>query len=175
MRRLARWVAAPLEAADPPGTADAIVVLGAPLSPGGGLSPVVAERVAAAVALWRVGAAPLVCVTGGPSRGTTEADAMALALREVGVPERALRVERAARSTFDNARLTAALLRPEGVRSVWLVSQPFHLRRARWLFRRAGFEPRAHRIDGGLQDDDAWRALRWSAREYAAWLRALAR
>ena len=154
--------------------ADAIVVLGAPLR-GGALSAVGRERVDAALALWRAGAAPLVCPTGGATRGAAiaEADAMAEALRAGGVPDAALRVERRARTTAENATEVAALLAPEGVRTVWIVTQPFHLRRSCWLFRRAGLEPWPWRIEGGLQERDRARALRWIAREYAAWARAL--
>lgn len=176
IRRLAaRVLAAPLERSAPAGAADAIVILGAPLTPDGLLSDVLRERVFAGFELWRGGAAPLVCVTGGPSRGRTEAEAMAEALRDLGLPPAALRVEPAARSTEENGTRVAALLGPEGVRSVWVVTQPFHLRRACWLFRRAGLEPRGWRIDGGLQDRDPERALRWITREYGAWARALVR
>jgi uncharacterized SAM-binding protein YcdF (DUF218 family) len=163
---LARLLGVPLEIRDAPGPADAIVILGAPTG------PVLDERVLAGLALWRAGAAPKICVTGGASRGCVEADAMAEALRAHGVPDDALIVEPTARTTAENAARVAALLAPGAV--VWLVSQPFHLRRARWLFRRAGLAPRCWRIDGGLQDQDARRALRWIGREYAAWLRALA-
>jgi len=170
--RLARLAGAPLEVRDPPGAADAIVVLGAPLTRDARLSPVLDERVQAGLALWRAGAAPRICVTGGASRGGVEAVAMAEALRGHGVPDHALIVEPTARTTAENAARVAELLGPG--RAVWLVTQPFHLRRARWLFRRVGLAPRCWRIDGGLQDQDARRALRWIGREYAAWLRALA-
>jgi uncharacterized SAM-binding protein YcdF (DUF218 family) len=137
---------------------------------------VLRERVDAGAALWRAGAAPRLCVTGGPSRGgRTEADVMAEALLERGVPAAALRIEREARTTAENATRVAAMLRPEAVTRVWLVSQPFHLRRARWLFRRAGLDAWGYRIDGGLQDRDPARALRWVTREYAAWARCVVR
>jgi uncharacterized SAM-binding protein YcdF (DUF218 family) len=173
-RVAARVLGAPLECADPAGPADAIVILGAPLRAGGGLTEVLTERIGAGFGLWRSGAAPLVCVTGGPSRGgVTEADAMADALRTLGVPDGALRIERVARTTAANAARVAALLASDDVRSIWLVSQPFHLRRARRLFRRAGFDVRAFRIADSVQDRAPERALRWILREYVAWLRAL--
>lgn len=165
----ARLLARPLEIADPPARADAIVILGAPLRPDGALSEVVAERVDAGFALWKRGAAPIVCVTG---RG--EAHAMASRLRELGVPSEHLRIEREARTTAENATCTAHLLAAEGIRTIWIVTQPFHLRRARRLFRAAGFETaRAHRIPESLQDRAPARALPWLVREYAAWARLL--
>jgi uncharacterized SAM-binding protein YcdF (DUF218 family) len=161
---VARALALPLEVADPPHPADAIVILGAPLRDGA-LSEVVEERVAAGFALWRDGLAPIVCVTG---RG--EADAMAARLCELGVPAQELRIEREARTTLQNAMYTAKLLGE--ARTILLVTQPFHLRRARRLFRAAGFENvRAHRISDSLQDRAPARALPWLVREYAAWLR----
>ena len=173
--RLARVLGAPLERAAGAGTADAIVILGAPLAKDGLLTDVLRERVMAGYELWKRGAAPLICVTGGPSRGRTEAEAMADALRDLGVPAHALRIEAESRTTTENATRTAALLAADGVRSVWVVTQPFHLRRACWLFRRAGFDARGFRIADGLQDREPERALRWIRREYAAWARALLR
>ena len=175
---LARLLGRPLEVADTSGPADAIVILGAPLAPDGALSAILRERVAAGFALWRAGAAPIVCVTGGPSprvRSLCEADVMAAELRDLGVPASALRVERASLTTADNARLVAEMLAPEGAKRVWVVTQPFHLRRARWLFRRAGFDALAWRIHAGIQDQDPAHALKWIAREYGAWLKALVR
>jgi uncharacterized SAM-binding protein YcdF (DUF218 family) len=154
---------------------DAIVVLGAPLTASGRLSAILDERAAAAVALWRAGGAPRVVVTGGATRAATraEADALAEALAAAGVPD--VLVEREARSTADNARLTAALLGPLGARSVWLVTQPFHARRAAWLFRKAGLDARAWPIADSLQYRDRACGLRWLAREYGAWVALAAR
>src|SRR5579872_5240883 len=53
--RVARLLERPLVIREPFAPLDAIVVLGAPLGPGGALSPVAAERVRAAAALWRAG------------------------------------------------------------------------------------------------------------------------
>lgn len=173
---VARLVGAPLRVADPLRPLDAIVVLGAPLLPDGSLSDVLAERVTAALDLYRRGGAPLVCVSGGTTRGGhNEADAMAAALRALGLPEAALRCERASTSTDDNARLTAALLAGDGARAVWLVTQPFHGRRARRCFRRAGLDAHVWAIADSLQHRQPRRALRWIGREYAAWLRELVR
>jgi uncharacterized SAM-binding protein YcdF (DUF218 family) len=84
-------------------------------------------------------------------------------------------VEPAARTTAENARLSAALLGPLGARSVWIVTQPFHGRRAARLFRAAGLDAHVWHIADSLEYRDRGRALRWLAREYAAWLKLLAR
>src|SRR5205807_2230048 len=86
-----------------------------------------------------------------------------LAYIAAGVPDDALVVEDRALTTAQNATFTAALVAPLAVRRVWLVSQPFHGRRAARLFRRAGLTPSVWHIAGSTPE------LRWIAREYAAW------
>ena len=154
---------------------DAIVVLGAPLTPAGTLTDILEERVAAAAELWRAGAGSHVVATGGVTHGAprAEADALAEALAAAGVPE--VIVERDALTTDDNARFTARLLEPLGARRVWLVTQPFHGRRAALLFRRAGLVSSVHHIADSIQYRDRRRAVRWMAREYASWALLAAR
>ena len=165
----------PLVVEDALAPADAIVVLGAPLARDGRLSPILEERVAAAAALYHSGAGRLVVATGGVTEGAprAEADAIAEALSAAGIPD--VLVEREARSTAENALFTARLLRPLGARTVWLVTQPFHGRRAALLFRRAGLEPRVWHIADSVQYRDRRRAMRWVAREYASWALLAAR
>jgi len=169
----------PLVVDDPLAPADAIVVLGAPLRDDR-VTPVLAERIEAAARLWHAGGAPIVVASGGITSGQTttsgkvaEADVIAEGLRARGVTE--IVVERASRTTAENARMTAALLAPRGAKTVWLVTQPFHGRRAARLFRRAGLEPRVWHIADSLEYRDRGRALRWVIREYAAWGRLLLR
>lgn len=166
---LARMLERPLVVSDVLEPLDAIVVLGSPLGPGGRLTPILEERVAAAAALWRAGGGRHVVATGGVTHGAPRAEASALAeaLEAAGVP--GVIVEPSARTTAENARFTARLLEPLGARSVWLVTQPFHGRRAALLFRRAGFEPRVWHIADSVQYRDRGRAVRWLAREYGAW------
>lgn len=169
--RVARLLERPLVIREPFAPLDAIVVLGAPLGPGGALSPVAAERAVAAAALWRAGGGRIVVATGGVTGGAprAEADAIAEALGALGVP--GVLTERASRTTRDNARLTRPLLEAHGVRSLWLVTQPFHGRRGARLFRRAGFDAHVWHIDDSVQYRDRRRAVRWLVREYAAWAR----
>jgi uncharacterized SAM-binding protein YcdF (DUF218 family) len=165
------WLERPLVVDDPARTADAIVVLGAPLR-GDRITAVLAERVDAAAAMWRRHLAPVVVATGGVTSGTrAEADAIAEALAERGVTN--VLVERQSRSTVENARMTRALL-PDA-RTVWIVTQPFHGRRAARAFRKAGLVPLVWHIADSLEYRDRARALRWLVREYAAWARELLR
>ncbi|HWU86280.1 MAG TPA: YdcF family protein, partial [Kofleriaceae bacterium] len=185
---LASLLELPLVVREPLRPLDAIVVLGAPLGPGDTLTPVLDERVAAAAALWRAGGGRIVVASGGVTgrggpprehRGThgrcgthgrrAESEVMAEALRARGVAD--VLVEDGSRTTAENARLTAALLAPLGARSAWIVTQPFHGRRAVRLFRAAGLDAHAWHIEDSLQYADRGRAVRWLVREYAAWLK----
>jgi uncharacterized SAM-binding protein YcdF (DUF218 family) len=154
---------------------DAIVVLGAPLTRAGKLTDILEERVAAAAELWHAGAGRYVVATGGVTHGAprAEADALAEGLAAAGVPD--VIVEREALTTEQNARFTARLLEPLGARRVWIVTQPFHGRRAALLFRRAGLDPRVHHIADSVQYRDRRRAVRWLVREYASWVLLAAR
>jgi uncharacterized SAM-binding protein YcdF (DUF218 family) len=171
--RIARWLERPLVvgAAVPRGgeaPVDAIIVLGAPVGADGAPTAALTERITAAAAAYAAGAAPLVVPTGGVTRRAARAEAAVIADELVarGVPRDAIRVEDRAQTTAQNAAFVAVLL-GDGRRRVWLVTQPFHGRRARWLFRRAGFEPRVWHIAGSRVP------LAWIAREYAAWVRAI--
>jgi uncharacterized SAM-binding protein YcdF (DUF218 family) len=170
---VAKLLEAPLVIADELAELDAIVVLGAPLAHGDLLSPVLAERCDAAAELYAKGGAPLVVVSGGVTgkASRAEADVMAERMGDRGVPTGSIVVESRSRTTAENARFVAEILGSE--KRVWLVTQPFHARRARWLFRRAGLEPRVWHIADSLEYRDRGRALRWLGREYGAWVRAL--
>lgn len=176
MRRLVELATAPLVVAhDVAGerrVADAAVVLGAPLRADGSLSEVLEERVAAAVELWRAGRVPVVVMTGGRTRGAkiAEAEAMAAAARTQGVPPEALLVEDTARHTAENAKNVAALLLPAR-RRVWIVTQPFHMRRSLMWFRRVGFDPLGLYLADSVQFRRPFVGLRWVLREYPAWVR----
>lgn len=72
-------------------------------------------------------------------RDYSKADAMADALREdFGVPVKW--IERHSRDTAENASDSAALLRPQGIRRILLVTDAMHMPRARTAFEHAGFD-----------------------------------
>lgn len=172
-RRVVRIFGAPLARSHPPRKADAVVVLGSRLRADGSLSDVGEERVRAGVEIWRRGLAPVLALTGGRDRlasaSIAEAVALAARARELGVPESDLRVEADSRNTADNARFLAKILLPENRRVVWVVTQPFHLRRALFWFGRAGFEPLGHLIEDGIQDRHPALAAKWIAQEWFSW------
>jgi uncharacterized SAM-binding protein YcdF (DUF218 family) len=99
-----------------------------------------ADRLWHAARLYRAGKAPRLLLAGGTvdTGDGTEAAAMRLFLRDMGVPDSAMVLEAGSTSTAENARLAAAMLRARGVDTVILVTSALHMPRARAQFRRAG-------------------------------------
>ncbi len=130
------WVGA-RDRAEP---ADAIVVLGA-AQYSGKPSPVLQARLDQALALYRRGLAPRVILTGGTAPGdrTSEAAVGRSYLRRQGVPATAMLMEDEGRTTRASLTAVAAFADPLAIRRVILVSDPFHLLRARVIARRLGF------------------------------------
>jgi uncharacterized SAM-binding protein YcdF (DUF218 family) len=120
--------------------ADAIVVLGA-AHYAGRPSPVLRARVDHAVALYQRGLAPVIIMTGGTARGDTVSEAVAARRYAVrsGVPESAILVERAGRTTLESMGGVSRLMDARELESAILVSDPFHMLRLRFLAWRLGF------------------------------------
>jgi uncharacterized SAM-binding protein YcdF (DUF218 family) len=144
--------------------ADAIVVLGC-RGPAA-----LARRLDRGVRLFQAGVAPLLVLSGGGAGPVAEAEQMRQAAVASGVPEAALLIDRESRNTLENARNTARLLRSKRLRSVVLVSDWFHLPRARLLFQFAGLEVAA--VAAGSSPSLKWR-VRPAIREIVALPRSL--
>src|SRR3954462_400102 len=122
--------------------AQAIVVLGA-AQYAGRPSPVLKARLDHALSLWNRHLANLLILTGGTGAGdtTSEADVGRNYARKHGVPDSAILVENAGRTTSESLRAVAGMLEVRGLQSALLVSDPFHMLRLRILARRFGFTP----------------------------------
>jgi uncharacterized SAM-binding protein YcdF (DUF218 family) len=119
---------------------DALVLLGCRVEVAA-LPGAAERRVERAAQAFREGLAPLIVVSGGGRYGEAlEAEVLAQALEQRGVPGTALLLESASKNTLENARRSAELLFPLGLRRVGVVTCDWHLPRALWVFRRAGFE-----------------------------------
>ena len=114
--------------------ADAIVVLGA-AQYAGRPSPVLKARLDHALALWNRGLAPHVILTGGKGAGdiTTEAAVGRTYLLHRGVPDSAMLLENAGRSTAESMDGVARLMSARRLDDVILVSDPFHMMRLQIL------------------------------------------
>jgi vancomycin permeability regulator SanA len=114
------------------------LVFGAGLESGSEPSPVLAERLDAAIALFRAGTVEKLLVSGDSSdRHHDEARAMQRYAVEHGVPPSAVLEDPAGSSTYDS--LYRAKL-SYGVERAILVSQEYHLPRALFVARRLGIE-----------------------------------
>ncbi|MFL5463330.1 MAG: YdcF family protein [Gemmatimonadaceae bacterium] len=122
--------------------AQAIVVLGA-AQYDGRPSPVLRARLDHALDLWNRHLATLLILTGGTGAGDTTSEAAVgrAYARKHGVPDSAILVENAGRTTSESMRAVAGMLEVRGLQSALLVSDPFHMLRLRILARRFGFVP----------------------------------
>jgi uncharacterized SAM-binding protein YcdF (DUF218 family) len=139
--------------------------------PGGVPSAALQARVEKAVALYHQGLAPRLLFSGGVGvNPPSEARVMReLALR-LGVPEAACVLEERSLSTEQNARYCADVLRSHGARRVVVVSDPFHLLRARQSFRLHGFEVATSPALLAGREPPAVDRFYWTVREAAALL-----
>ena len=123
------------------GPVDAIVVMGA-AQYDGRPSPQLAARLDHVVTLWEDGVAPIVVVTGGnrPGDRFTEAEASARYLVTAGVPEVAIVQVGEGATTHESVDAAAPVMAAAGVRSVALVTDPYHALRSRLIVEEAGFD-----------------------------------
>ena len=160
-----------------PSTAQAILILGGDLDrdEAGEVVPgsLTLERLREGAILARATRLP-VAVTGGPAwqGGTPVGIVMARSLREdFGVEARW--VESRSLDTWENARDSAALLRPDGIRTVLVVTHAWHMRRSLLAFRqsglvavpapvwRRGYPPRATTWEDSYFALHEWIGLAW--------------
>ncbi len=120
--------------------ADAIVILGA-AQYNCALSPVLEARTQHALNLWNQGLAPVIFLTGGRSRGDqcSEAEAEWQYLVDRGVPSDAIWFEEQGTDTWSSMQGVASGLLPAGVDDILIVSDGFHLFRAKMMARDLGF------------------------------------
>lgn len=130
--------------------ADALVVLGRTLDPGGQLSVLGRQRVHRAAQLWHEGVAPVMVLTGRCSLtapepvAVTEAAAMAEHAVALGVPREALLLEERSRDTIGNAYFVQRdILDARGWTALRVVTSDFHIPRSAWVFQKvlgAGYD-----------------------------------
>jgi uncharacterized SAM-binding protein YcdF (DUF218 family) len=153
--------------------ADVVVVLGAQVLGDGRPSPSLRRRVDRAVAVALERGIPWFAVCGGTGGGPmSEAEAMRDLATAAGIPVDRIVLEDRSTSTFEHV----ANLRPIAARLDWhrlvIVTDPFHLPRACFLFRRAGFV-----VEGVAAERRGASARRWwiegYLREVPAWIKAI--
>jgi uncharacterized SAM-binding protein YcdF (DUF218 family)/lysophospholipase L1-like esterase len=150
-------------------TADAIVVPGAGVVNECTPNQNGVRRVLLAAALWRAQRAPVVVFSGGTGSGTCSvARTMAILAHDVGVPDDAIRIETASRSTWENASFSAPLLKGWGMQRLLLVTDRLHMVRASAVFAHFGFTIATAAVPVQEGHDDNVSMLAAGLREYAA-------
>lgn len=123
-----------------PSARNVAVVMGARVLPGGEPSGALQARVVQAVELYKRGVADRLLFSGGVGvNPPSEARVMRTLAVQLGVPESACVLEEQSHSTEENARYSTKILRALKA-PVVVVSDPYHLLRARQYFRLNGFE-----------------------------------
>lgn len=112
--------------------ADAIVVLGRG-------SRFMYDRIDATAALWQESRAPRIFVSG---RGDSKPIVRQLLAK--GIPDAVIDGENCSLTTEENARFTADLLLPQGIKQIILVTDYPHMLRSRLTFESFGFEVISH-------------------------------
>lgn len=149
--------------------AQAIVVLGARVHPGGVPSSALRARVERGVMLFQRGLAPWLVFSGGvATHPPAEALVAQKLARSLGIPASACLVETQSRTTHQNAVLTARLLRARGLTRILLVSDPFHLFRAVRHFWWEGIDARPVATAWRERGLGTTEHLLWSLRELPA-------
>jgi uncharacterized SAM-binding protein YcdF (DUF218 family) len=106
-----------------------------------------AARLTEAVILSRRFPEARIVFSGGSAYKLSEAAEARDLLTALGVDASRIEIETRSRNTDQNARFTAALVKPNPAQSWWLVTSAWHMPRAMGLFRKAGFAVRAFPVD----------------------------
>jgi uncharacterized SAM-binding protein YcdF (DUF218 family) len=114
-----------------PEQADVIIVLGCPPSYWDQPSPCQIERTGAAVELWQAGYASHLILTGGYTSFGIESHYLAELAIKANIPTTQISLEEHSQNTVENLQNSKKLMAKYGWKSVILVSEPYHLYRAR--------------------------------------------
>lgn len=150
---------------------DVAVVFGAGVWADGTPSPMLADRVSAAVELYKLGKVRKLLMTGDNSRiNYNEVVAMKNYAVEKGVPEKDITLDYAGFSTYESCYRAKEIF---GVQQAVLVTQNFHLHRAAYICNQLGVDS----IGLGTPDWETYRShtiFYYSFREFFSTLNALA-
>ncbi len=121
---------------------DAIIVLGAQVTPDGSPSVQLSWRLDAAYDAWKQKKVPVVvCGAQGKDEPMTEAEAMAQYLIAKGIPESAIMKDPDSFNTNQNLKNAAELLRKEpDIRKVLIVTSDYHVPRSLAIAEDLGFD-----------------------------------
>ncbi|WP_158498857.1 YdcF family protein [Magnetospira sp. QH-2] len=150
---------------------EAIVVLGASVLPDGSPSAALRRRVGVAVRCYNnKGPLPLIMSGGAVSHAIPESHVMRDLALAAGVPAEFILVEDRSRSTWENAHEVRLIAKERGWSHLLLVSDRFHLPRAKDMFRRHGLTVSGAPVDRAPGDSRiAWAIAH--GREVLSWVK----
>ena len=131
------------------------------------------ERTQSAVRFVLAGEARLLILTGGEPGPGDSAESLRQVALGLGIPPEAIRMEQVSRSTHESMVAVQPILAREGIRTLAVVTSPYHQRRAAWAARRTlqGIEIVSRPADPAGWRPAGWWKTRWSrrivVREYA--------
>lgn len=137
------------------------------------------ERVAQAVELYKKGYGKFLLMSGGPAIWhQTYADNMRAQAKSLGVADKDILIQDRSRSTYEDAKFSLPILKAKKVKSVILVTSPYHMRRAlrttRRLYNKENIKVIAYpvqnsefKVKGWWKKHDATQAVVW---EYEAFI-----
>jgi uncharacterized SAM-binding protein YcdF (DUF218 family) len=117
-----------------------VIVLGASLNKDGRASPAMKRRVKTAC-LLSVKKSAILLVSGGTTCddvAKTEADEMRALAKEFGIEGKRVLIEDKSRNTLENAAFTKIILDQEDCQNVYVISDRYHLIRAKMAFQAVG-------------------------------------
>lgn len=124
------------------GNADVALVLGNKVNPDGSPSPRLKARLDTAVDLFQKGYFPKIIVSGGTGmEGIPEGTAMKSYLISAGIPGSAILVDDLGVDTQASAENAVSILRAGHMRSVFVITQYFHIPRAKLALSKLGVSP----------------------------------
>lgn len=132
------WLA--IQIKDDARVSNAVIVLGARVNYNNHLNPCLVARVQHGASLVRFGLAKFLIVSGGNDveDGANEASAMRdMALRS-GISSEQIILEPKATSTFENLLFSQKILEQRKLKSVIVVTEPYHMPRAAMIARKLG-------------------------------------
>ncbi len=164
------WLRAQLEQQFPVVPVEALPLAEVAVVLGGGIYPrehgkrwhnleSAADRVWHAARIYHAGKAQILLLSGGHNpriSATSEAMAMRAFLRDLGVPDEAIRLEQRSRNTSQNAKFSAQWLQEQGVGRILLVTSALHMPRAVALFEAQGLAVIPAATDHEVQERPLW-------------------
>lgn len=172
---LAYYYGNPLRETSRPQPSDAIVLLSHGQVDDQWLSPEGAQRVWAALQLYKAGLAPVVISSGSSHHGFDQAALQARWLILAGVPSQAIIVEDKSSRTYESGVEVSEILKAHGCKSLVIVTSDLDAPRVRGVFRKLGYSnlsfqqvPEFGPPAGTLYYHSGWRAFYHATYEYAA-------